>query len=86
MKGPRRVLLIAVACSAVFAGGCASEGMQAAKTSATKVEVVNIAYSPATLEIESGTDVVWINQDDGVRHTVTSGLPGDNGVPGVSKP
>lgn len=27
---------------------------------------------------------MWTNQDEGVHHTATSGLPGDVGVPGVS--
>lgn len=49
------------------------------------VVAVNISYSPETLEIERGTEVTWSNEDEGVHHTVTSGLPGDNGVPGVSK-
>lgn len=47
--------------------------------------MVNISFSPATLEISRGTEVTWVNRDDGVHHTATSGLPGDNGVPGVSK-
>lgn len=49
------------------------------------VEVVNIAYSPDPLEISTGTEVTWTNLDEGVHHTVTSGIPGDNGVPGVSE-
>ena len=86
MKGLRRTLLISVVCSGVFAGGCAAEEPERIKSSAAEIEVVNISYSPATLEIDSGTEVVWINQDEGVHHTATSGLPGDGGVPGVSKP
>ena len=54
-------------------------------TATTTVEVVNIAYEPASLEIEVGTEVVWTNQDEGVRHTATSGVPGEDGVPGVSE-
>ena len=49
-----------------------------------QVDVANIAFPP-TIEVESGTAVRWVNRDENVRHTVTSGLPGDGGVPGVSK-
>ena len=78
--------LTCFALTIVFGAGCASEGPPAASTSRNvEVDVVNIAFSPETLEIETGTEVVWINRDDGVHHTATSGIPGDAGVPGVSK-
>ena len=54
-------------------------------TTSTSIEVVNIAYAPETKEIEVGAEVEWTNKDESVRHTVTSGTPGDNGVPGVSE-
>ena len=77
---------LAIVAVATLAAGCAGESADAPQTDReAEVEVVNIAYSPATLEIEVGTEVTWTNQDEGVRHTVTSGLPGDNGVPGVSE-
>lgn len=71
----------------VFAG-CAgsSAGNQGTEDKASNlIEVVNIAYSPDTVEIGVGEEVVWTNKDEGVHHTVTSGSPGDNGVPGVSE-
>lgn len=72
--------------SGFLAVGCAAEGPPAAEgAEPTTVEVVNISYSPETLEIDSGTEVVWTNEDEGVHHTVTSGLPAEDGVPGVSK-
>lgn len=87
MTNGHRTLLISLVISAVLAAGCVSEDPQVAERSApAEVAVVNISFSPATLQIESGTEVVWTNQDEGVHHTATSGLPGDNGVPGVSKP
>lgn len=46
---------------------------------------MNIAFKPASLEVSVGTEVTWTNMDDQVRHTVTSGEPGDGGVPGVSE-
>ncbi|MGH2749030.1 MAG: plastocyanin/azurin family copper-binding protein [Actinomycetota bacterium] len=87
MKDLHRARLISLVISALLAAGCASEDPQVAERSApAEVEVVNISFSPATLRIASGTEVVWTNQDEGVHHTVTSGLPGDNGVPGVAEP
>lgn len=66
--------------------GCQAGPADAPKSDpGVKVDVVNIAYSPDPLEISTGTEVTWTNQDEGVHHTVTSGLPGDNGVPGVSE-
>jgi plastocyanin len=35
-------------------------------------------YSPENVAIPTGTTVVWVNQDQGQRHTVTSGMPGNN--------
>ena len=78
-----------VAASALAAcGGSSSGGTDdgaASGTSATSVEVVNIAYSPDSIEVDAGGEVEWTNEDESVRHTVTSGTPGDNGVPGVSE-
>jgi plastocyanin len=35
-------------------------------------------YSIGNAAVPAGTTVVWINNDQGVRHTVTSGTPGSN--------
>ena len=35
-------------------------------------------YSIGNAAVPAGTTVVWINNDEGVRHTVTSGTPGSN--------
>jgi plastocyanin len=43
---------------------------------AAEVDAVNIAFSPESLTVTVGTTVTWTNQDV-VRHTVTSGDPGD---------
>lgn len=69
--------------------GCASPAEPPPAGAATspggaQVEVVNIAFRPATLKVLRGTEVTWTNADDQVRHTVTSGSAGDNGIPGVS--
>ena len=63
------------------APAAASEASQA---KGTTVDVVNIAFKPASLKVLRGTEVTWVSADAGVRHTATSGTPGDNGVPGVS--
>lgn len=77
---------LAIAAVVVLGAGCAGGTADAPQADGgAEVEVVNIAYSPATLEIAVGTEVTWTNQDEGVHHTATSGLPGDNGVPGVSE-
>lgn len=55
------------------------------RASSASVDAVNVAFAPAQLEIDPGTEVVWTNRDAQVRHTVTSGRPGSDGVPGVSK-
>ena len=48
------------------------------------VVVQGIAYQPGSLSIAVGTQVTWTNADAGVAHTVTSGTPGEDAVPGVS--
>ena len=35
-------------------------------------------YSIGNAAVPAGTTVVWVNNDEGVRHTVTSGTPGNN--------
>lgn len=78
--------LFGVACSSGSEPSDGSGGSTgAAGSKGTAVEVVNVAYSPSSLEVAPGTEVVWTNQDDSVRHTVTSGVPGTDAVPGVSK-
>lgn len=57
---------------------------EAAEATPLQVDVVNIAYKPATLEVAAGDEVTWTSGDAGVVHTVTSGTPGEDGVPGVS--
>ncbi len=53
--------------------------------SSVAVAVENIAYDPEILEIAVGTEVTWTNNDGAVRHTVTSGEPPTDAVPGLSK-
>jgi plastocyanin len=72
------LLLVATGCSAPQA---APEGGRAQDD--TTVEIVTFAFEPETLEVEPGTTVAFVNRDD-ILHTVTSGKPKRQGVPGVS--
>ena len=65
--------------------GCSDTGGASSPSDSAEIDVVNIAYAPERLEITSGTKVVWTNQDESVRHTVTSGLPAKDAVPGVTE-
>ena len=76
-------MLALVASLGVACGGTSRE--TGGEPAAAQVEVVSISFSPSRLEVTRGTEVTWTNEDEGVRHTVTSGLPGDNGIPGVSE-
>ena len=90
MRTTRRKLTTLLFLGSALMGACAgnadtSKESGSSGDNATEIAVVSIAYHPASLEIDAGTTIAWINEDEGVRHTATSGLPGDNGVPGVSE-
>ena len=55
------------------------------ETKGVEVRVVNIAYSPSSLDVSVGETVTWTSEDEGVRHTVTSGQPAGDTVPGVNE-
>ena len=83
----RRTLAIAalaLLASAACSSGEGGTGEQAERSGA-KVAVANIAYQPDRLEISAGDSVTWTSEDSGVRHTVTSGQPAGETVPGVSE-
>ena len=46
---------------------------------------MNIAFKPASVKVAAGAQVTWQSGDAGVKHTVTSGRPGTDAVPGVSE-
>lgn len=48
-----------------------------------EVEIEGLAYLPDELTVDVGETVTWLNEDP-VDHTVTSGKPGKQGIPGVS--
>lgn len=84
--GVTLLALLSVGCSRAEAPEGSRRSTGSDGPSAATVEVENIAFQPATLEIAAGTEVVWTNRDEDVRHTATSGTPGEDGVPGVSEP
>ena len=83
-------LLLVAACGSGDSGAAAPAQDAAPGDSGTQaavaVDVRGIAYNPASLRVSAGTEVVWTNADAGVAHTVTSGTPGTDAVPGVSTP
>jgi plastocyanin len=65
--------------------GCGRDAVPAGEAAAPSrdVTIEAIAYEPPELKVSVGDRVTWTNQDEGVKHTVTSGKPGDQGVPGL---
>ena len=83
----RVVRATAVASIALFLASCSASGTEPKTASAsneTKVVIEGIAFEPNEITIASGETVTWVNEDE-VDHTVTSGIPGKQGVPGVSE-
>lgn len=70
------------AISPVTAHGSHTDGIhlatvQGAETSSATVPMVTIQtfqFRPNPIEVQAGTQITWINQDD-IRHTITSGTP-----------
>lgn len=81
MRSDRRIrwmlttLVLAVALAACGADGAAGDAAADAPATA-EVDARNIRFEPADLEVAVGTQVTFTNHDI-VRHTVTSGDPGD---------
>lgn len=65
-------------------GGARSQVSDRDPTGTVAVTVQGIAFGPKVMEVEAGESITWTNEDD-VQHTVTSGLPAKQGVPGVSE-
>lgn len=41
------------------------------------VKITKDGFVPKTLIVKAGTTIIWTNEDDERRHTVTSGIPGE---------
>lgn len=68
------LVIVLTACSSGN-GSSSTTNSSTPATSGTAINIANFAFSPATLTINTGTKVIWIN-NDGTAHTVTS----DNGT------
>jgi plastocyanin len=82
MKTPLALAALALALVLPSCGGSAT-GASPSTGEPLAVTVEHIAYEPSSLEVAVGTEVTWTNRDANVVHTVTSGTPGDKGVPGL---
>ncbi|HVF53364.1 MAG TPA: plastocyanin/azurin family copper-binding protein [Actinomycetota bacterium] len=84
----RPAVLVMAASIALGAAACSEPSSSASVASGSTgeaVDVVNISFATDPIEIDAGTEVIWTNRDEGVHHTVTSGTPGDKGVPGLGE-
>ena len=82
MKTIAVALVLGSLLGACSGGDDPDDNAEAGATGET-VAIEGIAYSPAELQVTSGTTLTWTNDDD-VLHTVTSGRQAEQGVPGVS--
>jgi plastocyanin len=92
MNAIARFTVAGIAVVAFGLTGCGGGGSEPAEPAApaaadepatTTVELRSFAFQPGRLEVEAGTTVEWTNDDD-ILHTVTSGTPAEQGVPGVT--
>jgi plastocyanin len=77
--------LISVLATGLLLSGCSPASSPETKSgSGNAVTIQGIAFAPSKLTVNAGTTVTWPNKDN-VMHTVTSGRPGKDPIPGVSK-
>lgn len=77
LVAPLLVLVLSVACSQ-------SSGDTGEESGDASVSLENIKFQPRDIELQVGDTLSWTNEDT-VEHTVTSGQPQEQGVPGVSE-
>ena len=65
-------------------GDGASGGSQPATPAGASVVIRTFQFEPGELTVPAGSTVRWTNED-GTLHTVTSGAPQEQGVPGVKE-
>ena len=78
------IVAVLVAACAAPSGEANSQAPDKGPTGTAAVTVKGIAFGPKVIEAQAGESITWTNEDD-VLHTVTSGLPQKQGVPGVSQ-
>lgn len=77
------MLAVLFAACAAPSGESRSQASDKSFTGQAAVTVKGIAFGPMVIDAQAGESITWTNEDD-VLHTVTSGLPQKQGVPGVS--
>ena len=61
--------------AAALAPGGSTEATPSTTSTGPSVTIHTFQFSPTPLEVQAGTRVTWMNQDD-ITHTITSGVPG----------
>ena len=84
-----RIILFLMAAAFVSLSACdatadSTDSAEGASGDRAEVLVEGLVFEPGSVTVEVGDAVTWINGDQ-VDHTVTSGTPGDQGVPGVDE-
>ena len=74
------VMLLGAACG----GSASSEPTASPDKGEETISLEGLAFAPERIVVAAGTRITWTN-DDSVMHTVTSGIKGEQGAPGVSK-
>ena len=69
---------------ALAACGNGSEEPVTSERPQSTVTIRSFDFLPARIEVGTGDHVAWVNED-AILHTVTSGVAGQQGVPGVSE-
>ncbi|MDQ4095563.1 MAG: plastocyanin/azurin family copper-binding protein [Actinomycetota bacterium] len=82
----KRILLAALLAASLGAA-CADDTTSTGSSAdaPTDVALEAIEFQPQKVEVSVGTTVRWTNEDEGVAHTVTSGKPKEQGIPGLSE-
>jgi plastocyanin len=85
MAGLSVALLLLAGCGS---GGATGEAASIDKPGpgapASVVTIAGVMFEPSQLSVATGTTVKWTNEDD-IPHTVTSGKPKRQGIPGISE-
>src|SRR4051812_48848421 len=87
MKKIKYLSLLSVLAIGILLFACSKSSSPAMNTNnPNTVSIKNMAFSPATLSITTGTTVTWVN-NDGTTHTVTAddlSFSSGNIIPGQS--
>ena len=79
-------LALTLSILAISVMGCADSDATPADSparSGAAIAVKGIGYDPGSVTVDVGEEVTWTNEDP-VAHSVTTGVPQKQGVPGVT--